>query len=186
MIKKFILEQDLKILLEFLRILVEPDLEFQAVYEAVMSSFPVQARLFKALTDRKDAFIDVKVRRKPHKIILKFSDLPQSLVSSVRVESDRYKNIQSELVQVEKIDSLIVDSVQVEKIDSEPLQCEISQPVKRRGRGKGKKQSPARTLVSVLIDNVDIKMLSQLGDKHDMTQSQLIRAGVKRLLQQMT
>lgn len=186
MIKKYIPEQDLKILIEFLRVIVEPDLEYQAVYEAVMSSFSVQSRLFKALTDRKDAFVDVKVRRKPQKIILKFSDLPQSLVSSVRVESDKHKNIESEPLQVEKVKPVIVEPVQVEKIDSEPLQVEISELVKRKGRGKGKKQSPARSLVSVLIDNSDIKMLSQLGDKHDMSQSQLIRSAVKRLLQQMT
>ena len=55
-------------------------------------------------------------------------------------------------------------------------------PVKRKGRGKAKKPCPSRSLVSVLIDDSDIKLLNDLATKHDMNFSQLLRAVIKSYL----
>lgn len=205
MIKKQIPEPDLKLLIDFLRLSINPDLEFQAVYEAVMASFSVQTRLFKALSDKKNSFVNVRINRKPRKIILKFSALPKSLVSDAFAESAENRKFESMAVDAvqtepmplyaEQIEPVAVDAVQIE---SEPLQAESVQiqpvplqvvktdsdnmPVKRKGRGKAKKQSSSRSLVSVLIDDSDIELLGKLGKCRDMNLSQLIRAAVRRLL----
>lgn len=176
--KKQIPEPDLKALIEALRLSIQPDLEFQAVYEALMASFSIQARLFKALTDRKQAFVDVRINRKPRRIELNFSVLPQFAVTellnkfSADVEQDLKNQSSSE----------IVDFQPGQNVENEPQDLEQTEK-KRKGRGKAKKQAPARSLVSVLIDDSQIELLAKWGEKKDMNQSQLIRLAVFRLLQ---
>lgn len=183
--QKYIPESDLKLLVDFLRMSVNADLKFNAAYDAVMNSFPVQARLFKALTDRKDAYVDVKVSRKPRKILLKFSALPESLVSAAFVEAEQKKDcseisiFELEPLQVEKNETVTISkSVQSDSVTLDSSQFEK----KRKGRGKAKKQAPARSLVSVLIDNSDLDLLNELAIKKDYNVSQLIRLAVRRLV----
>jgi len=175
MIKNSISEPDLKLLVDFLRLCIEPDLEFQAVYEAVIGSTSIQVRLFKALSDRKNAFVDVRIKRKPQRIELKFSALPLSLVSDALVES-------SEKHPVVTCNTEKVDTIQVEEIEPIVKTESDNVSIKRKGRGKAKKQSPSRSLVSVLIDDSDINLLDDLATKHDMNFSQLLRAVIKSYL----
>jgi hypothetical protein len=215
--QKYIPEPDLKLLLDFLRLAVDADLEFQAVYEAVMGSLTVQTRLFKALSDRVDGFVDVRISRKPRRIILKFSGLPQSLVSAAFAELVEKQSVvvpvavaPSGTVQAEPVATAVAQSkpVTVNQVESVTLSSEpvvvpvcddklssndtvtsyqvesvpVIEPVKRKGRGKAKKQAPARSLVTVLIDNSDLELLNELAIKKDYNVSQLIRLAVRRLV----
>lgn len=203
--QKYIPEPDLKLLLDFLRLSIKPDLEFQAVYEVVMGSFTVQTRLFKALSDRVDGFVDVRISRKPRRIILKFSDLPQSLVSAAFLESAENRKVEPVALQNNIVESVTLSSKPVvvaplRTAQAEPvtLSSDVvnhdnsqnndtvtsyqAEPVKRKGRGKAKKQAPARSLVTVLIDNSDLELLNDLAIKKDYNVSQLIRLAVRRLV----
>jgi hypothetical protein len=198
MIKNRIPEPDLKCLIDFLRLSIKPDLEFQAVYQAVMSSFSVQTRLFKALSERKQTFVDVRIKRKPEKIILNFSALPESLVFNVFAESEKLKKLDSvqvqsvepaiDSVQVQSVEPAIdsvqvqsvepaIDSVQVQSVEPEKIENEN----KRRGRGKAKILT-SRSSVSVLLDDSDISKLNDLSIKKDLNLSQLVRMAVKQFL----
>lgn len=171
--KKLIPKPDLKLLIDFLKVCIEPDLEFQAVYDAVLDSFTLQTRLFKALTDKKDAFVDVRISRKPRKILLKFSFLPDSLASGAIAESkEKMQSVENDQIVVN--DPLPVDSL--------PPELEAPEVKKRRGRGKAKKQTPSRSLVSVLIDDSYITALNQLAIDKDLTLSYLVRVAVRQYL----
>lgn len=194
MLKNGISEPELKWFLMILRNMIISDLEFQAVYEVVMGSGAVQVRLFKALSKKYDASVSVRLKRKLVDIRLKFSEFPKTLVfpEPLAVDAAQSKPVidnQPEPMVVdvaasgsEQAEIVAVTSNQVEQ----DVKIEAVAVVKRKGRGKAKKQSPARSLVSVLIDDSYIKLLSKLGDKHDMNQSQLIRSALKRFLQQMS
>lgn len=186
MIKKLIPEPDLKLLIDFLRLCVNDDVEFQAAYESVMSSFPVQTRLFKALTDRKDAFVVVKIKRKDRKILLNFSALPNPQASAVPVESEQKNDSlvvplseQREPLQVEKTE--FVTNSNLVQPEILPLGSSPSEK-KRKGRGKAKKPSLPRSSVSFLLDDSDIQLLNELALKKDVSFSQLMRLAVRRLL----
>lgn len=182
--KKRIPDSDLKLLIDFLRLAIKPDLEFEAVYQAVVSSFSVQSRLFKALSDRKEAFVDVRIKRKPQRIILNFACLPESLVSAAFEESEQMKKAISESLPVSQLNSISpVDSVQDQPVEPEIIELELlTAENKRRGRGKAKKITPVRSPVSVLIDDLDIAKLNDLVIEKDLSFSQLVRLAIKDLL----
>lgn len=174
MIKKQIPESDLKLLVEALRNSIAPPLEFQAVYEAVMSSYSIQFRLFKALTSRQKAFVDVRINRKLKRISLNFAVLPEFAINEL-LES--VKTEQTLSVQVEKTELVQVEPEKILQVSQNEFE------VKRKGRGKAKKQTPPRSLVSVLIDDKDIQLLNDLAIKHDSNVSRLVRLAVRRLLE---
>jgi hypothetical protein len=187
--KRFIPEPDLKLLIDFLRCSILPDVEFQAVYEAVMGSLAIQNRLFKALTEKKDSTVNVRISRKPRTIVLKFSALPEFLVSEAFLEAEQRKLRNLNRREALKPDLAGDNLGHVENIESVSLQTQTIEPSvtnplpTRKGRGKAKKQAPARSPVTVLIDDVQIEKLNALAVEKDVTVSYLIRRAVVRLLQ---
>lgn len=184
MIKKQIPDADLKALMTALRyVFMSPqhDVEFQAVYEAVMVSYSVQNRLFKAFTGRTRTYVDVVIRKRKKRLNLVFSGLPDFAVNEVL--ADAAQSVKTE----------IVESVPVQQIEQDiALQCNTTvelqnveleqspQKRKRKGRGKAKKQGSPRSLVSVLIDDLDISKLEAFSDKYGLNFSQAVRFVIKR------
>ena len=167
MIKNHISEPELKQLINFLRIAIKPDLEFQAVYEKVIHHPPIQARLFEALTNKTDSFITVFIKRKTRKIPLYFS---QDIDSA----------IDSNITQTQVIDSVTDSNItRTQAIDSEKL-------IKRKGRGKAKKKSPPRSLISVLVDNSCIDKLDKLATNYNLSFSQVVRIALLSYSKQFT
>jgi len=182
MIKNHISEPELKQLINFLRIAIKPDLEFQAVYDKVMHYPSIQARIFEAFTNKTDSFITVFIKRKNRKIPLYFSqDIPQvidSVTNSSTINTQAIDSaIDSNITQTQVVDSVTVSNItQTQAIDSEKL-------IKRKGRGKAKKKSPSRSLISVLVDDLYINKLDELATKNDTTFSHVVRAALLFYLQ---
>lgn len=183
MIKKSIPDADLKLLFDFLRLAIKPDLEFNAVYTAVMGSFAVQTRLFRALTDRKRSFVDVIVQRKKRQILLDFSVLPESLVSDALADSQEKKKVIIPPLVTQVLPETLqsVSPTALEDIKTDRL-LDVQLDKKCKARGKAKKQTVSRSPITVLIDDSDIQLLNDLAVKRDSNLSQLIRLAVRRLL----
>ena len=162
--------QQLHILLEFIKNGLS-ELDYSAVHKAILSSPSHQNRLFKAFTHKKDYFVEVGSRRKSKKITLRFSALPNALLSTVSESLNLVKSLANQNSEPSPL---------TEKIDSETLPPNAEQ--KRKGRGKAKKQSPPRSLVNVLIDDSDIELLNELAAKKDLSVSQLVRSAVRHYL----
>jgi len=179
MIKNSLSEPDLKLLINFLKLAIESHLEFQAVYEKVMRHSHIQTKLFESLTNKKDSFIDVLIKRKPRKIPLMFSKTFEPVTSNQKtqpVESITYLST----IQTQVVDSAIDSNItQTQVIDSEKL-------IKRKGRGKAKKQPPSRSLISVLVDDSCINKLDELATKYNMNFSQVVRAALLSYSQRFT
>ena len=186
MIKNSISEPDLKLLINFLKLAIESDLEFQAVYEKVMRHSHIQTKLFEALTNKKDSFIDVLIKRKPRKIPLKFSQTIQEFESvtdsniTQAIDSVTYSNI----TQTQVVDSVTVSNITQTQVIDSVTNSNIQ--IKRKGRGKAKKQPPSRSLISVLVDDSCINKLDELATKYNMNFSQVVRAALLSYSQRFT
>jgi len=181
MIKNHISEPELKQLINFLRIAIKPDLEFQAVYEKVIHHPPIQARLFEALTNKTDSFITVFIKRKTRKIPLYFSQDIDSVTNSSTINTQAIDSaIDSNITQTQVIDSVTDSNItRTQAIDSEKL-------IKRKGRGKAKKKSPPRSLISVLVDNSCIDKLDKLATNYNLSFSQVVRIALLSYSKQFT
>ncbi len=175
-------ELELRVLIEALRRSIHPDLDFQLVYEKVMGSSSIQTMLFNALKNRKKAFVDIRISRKPRKVSLNFALLPEFALNelfSEFSENSEHVEIKQDLKPDEKVLNTINDLSTQENVECNQ---QLNEP-KRKGRGKAKKQPLARSLISVLVDDTDIQLLNDYAATNDLTFSQVIRSALRFFLQ---
>jgi hypothetical protein len=100
----------------------------------------------------------------------------------------------SEVKQIEPVepDPVLLNEPEIKQIE-EQVQAEPDKPVTlsltieqpepvKKGRGKAKKESPVRSSLTCLIDDVDIEALNQLAITKDLSVSYFVRAAIKDFL----
>lgn len=149
---------------------------YDSLLKKISSSSVFQSKILESFLARKDFFTTVRIQRKPKKVSIKFSIIPNYKFEDVDfTKTNSADNLEPDILKADNFESVS---------DSKPLESEptLSTEKKRKGRGKGKKQTPPRSVINVLIDDSDIEKLNNLAITQDLTVSYLIRAAVRQYL----